>query len=440
MEPEKKIQIELPESSVPIKLNAVIRATEDQLTVETYTAKDFLVFQLQILKGQIADSKKITAKEKAIVKNIDRSLQFLVLKVDKLTFVKIEPEKRGVSFTYSYIKDCDYIEGEAEELLESPGYPIPYLVTSLLYPGERLKGIAPKPTVIERLQLHKQPRSLLKTVAQRIGNTTESPGVFTLPETIGASENIVKDELSKNTGALALYLMQLYQQNNNKALEISNLAPLSERLNCNNHRLKLFLLYLGGYTYPIVDKDEKTKELILTNEQLFKIEFRYSQAVANKYEVRGGEIQGVERVGTSLVNFIKDEPISRVIITPSERFIRALEGKGLGNILTVNDTFVSLILELTDIATKILTYSSSNRPSQTIAEDNLIKHLGLIKQIKTQGRPRVRATILKGLQELMDKGHIKNYNYEDSTGYYTFTYSDKYVKFKENKRGKGETL
>jgi hypothetical protein len=294
----------------------------------------------------------------------------------------------------------------------------------------------------EKERLHKQPRNLLKTVARNISNTTDEPTLFTLPQKVepgGGAIGELKDEISKNTGALAFYLIQKYQENNSKPLEINNLTPIAEVMNCNNYRLKLYLLYLGGYVYPIVDRDERTKELVLTNEQLFKIEFRYSKKTADKYSVNSrGEIQGVERIGNSLLNFIKDEPLDRVIITPSQRFIKALEGKGLGNILTVNNKFVGLILELTDIATKILSYSSSNRPYQKIKEDNLVKHLGLEKQIKTQGRPRVRATILKGLQELKDKEHIKSYSYEEATGMYSYTYSDKYVRYKETKKDKKE--
>lgn len=300
---------------------------------------------------------------------------------------------------------------------------------------------APLEDIVDRL--HKQPRSLLKTVGQSISNTTEAPTLFTLPqkaETGGAIEEL-KEEISKNTGALAFYLIQKYQENNSKPLEITNLNAIAEVMKCNNYRLKLYLLYLGGYVYPIVDKDENTKELVLTNEQLFKIEFRYNQKTADKYSYNErGEILGVERIGNNLLNFIKDEPLNRVVITPSQIFIKALEGKGLGNILTVNNKFVGLILELTDIATKILCYSSSNQPTHRIKEDNLIKHLGLTKQVKTQGRPRVRATILKGLQELKDKEHIKTYSYEDSTGIYSYLYSDKYVKYKENKRGKNPNL
>jgi hypothetical protein len=286
-------------------------------------------------------------------------------------------------------------------------------------------------------KLHKQPRSLLKTVAQNIGNTTETPNLFTIPEepkTIGALGSL-KEEISKNTGALAFLLIQKYQENSGKPLEITNLSSISDILNCNNHRLKIYLLYLGGYVYPIIDRDEKTKELVLTNEQLFKIEFRYSSKVAEKYEINSrNEIQGVSRIGNNLLNFIKDEPLDRVIIQPNDRFIKALQGKGLGNILTVNDKFVGLILELSDIATKILTYSSSNKPELTIKEENLIKHLGLEKQTKTQGKPRVRATILKGFQELKDKEHIKSYSYDPERGMYSYTYSDKYVKFKQTKK------
>jgi hypothetical protein len=290
-------------------------------------------------------------------------------------------------------------------------------------------------TVIERL--HKQPRNLLKSIAKNIGNTTESPSLYSLPmptETDqGGALDTLKSEISKTAAALSLYLIQLYQENDNKPLEISNLAPLCEQFNCNNYRLKIYLLFLGGYTYPIIDRDETTKELIITSEQMFKIEFRYSKEAADKYK-EGGDTP--ERYGTQLVNFIKDEPLKKVVIQPNERFIRGIEGRGLGNILTVSDKLIGLIQELTDIATKLLSYSSSNKPSHKIGEDNLIDHLGLKKQLKAQGRPRVRATILKGLQELKDKGHIKNYNFEEDRGLFSWSYTDKYVRFKEGKKGK----
>ena len=284
-----------------------------------------------------------------------------------------------------------------------------------------------------KIPLHKQPRNLLKTLAKGIGNSGEELTLFTMPQTEGG----IKEEISKNTGALAFYLIQLYQQNNSKPLEIpkGKLSPISRVMNCNNYRLKIYLLYLGGYNYPIIDKND-TGELIVKTDKLFDIEFVYSKKTADKYSVNNGQIQGVERIGTEILTFIKNEELDRVIITPNSRFIKALEGKGLGNILTANDKFVGLILELSDIATKILTYSSSNTPSQKIREELLVKHLGLIKQVKKQGMPRVRGTILKGLQELKDKGHIRSYSFDEATRMYSFNYTNKFVQYSEGKKGK----
>ena len=166
---------------------------------------------------------------------------------------------------------------------------------------------------------------------------------------------------------------------------------------------------------------------------MFTIEFHYGEKVAKKYHIENNEIQGAQRIGTNLMNFIKNEPVESITITPKPRFISALQGKGLGNILTVNDKFVGLILQLTDIATKILTYSSSNRQNHTIEEDNFIAHLGLQKQLINQSRPRVRETILKGLEELKTKRHIKSYSFNEITRMYKYTVSEEYVRHKEKK-------
>ena len=284
-------------------------------------------------------------------------------------------------------------------------------------------------------KLHKQPRSYLKTVGKLVGNTTDKPTLFTVPEVKDESGgNFLREVISRNTAILGNYLLQLWQQNSGgEELVISNLSPIAEMMNNSNYEIKIYLLYLGGYVYPIIDKDKDG--LTLTTEQLFKIKFRYSSKVADKYKAGN-----FTEIGSGLTKFIKDEPIDSIEITPSPLFIKALEGKGLGNVLVVNDKFVKIALSLTDIAYKIFTYSASNKPSQKIAEDNLVKHLGLEKQIKTQGRPRVRATILKGLQELQDKEHIKSYSYEDATGMFLFTYSDKYVRHQELKKGKNLNL
>jgi hypothetical protein len=279
-------------------------------------------------------------------------------------------------------------------------------------------------------KLHKQPRGFLKTMARAVGRATDEVTLFSVPQIVpGSGGSFLREVISRNTAILGNYLLQLWQQNGGGELIIDNLSPIAQMMGNSNYEIKIYLLYLGGYTYPIVDKDEAG--LTLTTEQLFKIRFRYGASVANKYPDKN-----YTEIGAGLTKFIKDEPIESIEITPSPLFIKAIEGQGLGNVLVVNDKFIKLALSLTDIAYKIFTYSASNKPRQKIAEDNLIKHLGLDKQIKTQGKPRVRATILKGFQELKDKEHIKSYSYEEATGLYIFTYSDKYVRHQELKKDK----
>lgn len=274
-------------------------------------------------------------------------------------------------------------------------------------------------------RLHKQPRNYLKTTAKLVGRATDEATLFTLPEVKpDDGGNFLRDVISRNTAILGNYLLQLWQQGGGGDLVIDNLSPIAKMMGNTNYEIKIYLLYLGGYVYPIIDKDETG--LTLTTEQLFKIQFRYSSTVAEKYKA-----ETYTEIGGGLTKFIKDEPIDSITIKPSQLFIKALEGKGLGNVLVVNDKFVKMALSLSDIAYKIFTYSASNKPYQKIAESNLVKHLGLDRQIKKQGKPRVRATILKGLKELKDKEHIKDYSYNEATGMYVFTYSDRYIRHKE---------
>jgi hypothetical protein len=311
-------------------------------------------------------------------------------------------------------------------------------ITDSSYPGGVLPGVLDSPDYspittkveggAEVDKLHKQPRGYLKTTAKIVGKATEEPTLFSLPE-IKTEEGIglLREVISRNTAILGNYLLQLWQQNGGDKLVINNLSPISEIMGNSNFEIKIYLLYLGGYVYPIVDTDKDG--LTLSMEQLFKVQFKYSNTVKNKYQ--NSEFN---EIGTGLTKFIKDEPFESITIEPSKIFIENIKGKGLGNILVVNDKFIKLALSLTDIAYKILTYSVSMKPSIKIAESNLTKHLGLEKQIKTQGKPRVRATILKGLQELQDKEHIKSYSYEEATAMYSFSYSNKYVRHSESKK------
>jgi hypothetical protein len=115
--------------------NSVVKVKENEATVESFSAKDFIYWQLQIMRLQITgESKKVSPKVKANIQLIDRSIVFVNEKIDTLSIYKVEPDKKGIQYNYSYLKGSNYIEGENDELLLTKGYPIPYIVTMLLYP------------------------------------------------------------------------------------------------------------------------------------------------------------------------------------------------------------------------------------------------------------------------------------------------------------------
>ena len=295
----------------------------------------------------------------------------------------------------------------------------------LISPATTLQQIeSPPPAEIDTL--HKQPRSYLKTSAKLVGKATGEITLFSLPEALTEPTGHLRSVISKNTAILGNLLFKLWQESKEEELIITNLSPIADRMKVNNYEIKIYLLYLGGYVYPIIDKDD-SGGLTLSMEQLFKIKFKYSPEIGKKYP----DENSIPKIGIGLLtSFIKDEPVDRIVIKPNELFIKALEGKGLGNVF-VTDKFILEALSLTDIGYKILSYSASNKPKQKIAEGNLIKHLGMEEKVKTQGKPRIRTTILKGLQELQDKELIDSFHFIEAKEMYEFVYSGKIIKHKE---------
>jgi hypothetical protein len=229
--------------------------------------------------------------------------------------------------------------------------------------------------------------------------------------------------MSKKTAVLGNYLLQLWQKEKNLIggkLRITNLAPIVRYLGTSHSELKIYLLYLGGYTYPMVTNDEDGG-ITLSQEQLFRIEFKYSRETAGKYK---------KEIGTTLLAFLRDAPVQYVDITPNIALLDGMKGKGLGNVL-VSDNYIKLALDISDLAYKILSYTASNRPSQRIGEDKLIEKLNLQEQQKKRGTPWMRQQISKGFTELQEKRHIKKWNFDEAEQIYSFTYTNEIVKHQD---------
>ena len=127
----------------------------------------------------------------------------------------------------------------------------------------KFKRILPKP--VEEDKLHKQPLGYLKTVGKYVGKATDETTLFSLPEIKQDSGgSLPREIISRHTAILGNYLFQLFQQRGGEELVINNLSELSEFMGTNNHEVKIYLLYLGGYVYPITERDERSGELTLT--------------------------------------------------------------------------------------------------------------------------------------------------------------------------------
>jgi len=350
---------------------------------------------------------------KAIDNAIDQALELIVNTPPDLPLKELG-EQSVVSTTLDLEKLQEAFKRDVQPLLG---------VSSVVIPNTPVIG--PELTKNEAEKLHKQPRGYLKAMGKIVGRDTSAPSLFNMPDLEEPDKaNDLKEVISKKTAILGNLLFKLWQEKGSGPLRIENLNSVSEQMETTNEELKLCLLYLGGWVYPIIDTDEEG--LTVTQEQLFYIQFRYSKKVRERYD--RGEYK---RIGTSRASFFKGEPVEYVEVTPSPLFLKALEGKGLGNVL-VTDRFIKEALNLSDIAYKIYCYSSSNKPIWRRAEDILIKDLGLTKQLKTQGRPRLRKAIQEGLKELIEIGHFESWEFIEDRSIYSWRGGSKLVRHKDN--------
>ena len=272
---------------------------------------------------------------------------------------------------------------------------------------------------------------LLKTFSLLTGRDTQV-SLFEKPR-FEERINPYKESIARNTAIVGNYLIKLWQQENkNGECTIDNLTKVAEELNMIPQDLKTYLVYLGGYQYPVITtKDKITKggkmQRILSTytTNIFTIKFN-SKLKKNETE---DSFNKDLRVGTRYLSFIKNRDIDTVEVEPNPALRDDLQGKRLGNILTSDDFFV-FALGLTDMAYKLFTFSGSNEPVKKIGLDKLIDSLGLEEQTKKQGKPRILRTIKKALNELKTKGHFIKWEYQEDKEMFDWEYSNKIFKHK----------
>jgi hypothetical protein len=86
------------------------------------------------------------------------------------------------------------------------------------------------------------------------------------------------------------------------------------------------------------------------------------------------------------------------------------------------------------MAYKLLCFTGSNRPKGHYKFDTLIRprFLNLERQLKKQHKARVLESIIKGGTELVDKGHLKIWGYDEGKDLFFWEYTDKVIKHPES--------
>lgn len=267
-------------------------------------------------------------------------------------------------------------------------------------------------------KVYRAPRGYARTVAQIVKREREQPSLFNASGLLSLEETH-RTAITRNAAALGTYLFQLLKSEE-ETITVRNLTALAEKFNTTNSEIKLYLLALGGFTYPIVGLENGGFSISI--EQLFKIKIVYSKKTLDRYH--SGELT---RAGTNLLQILVNEAPSEIQITPNRMFLEGLTGKGQGYTLLVQDKYTKLSLQLTDLGYKLQEYSSTQRRSHSIKEPGLISALSLAAQVKQQGAPRIRATIHKALEELKTHGYFTEYSYEEETGLYKWVCSGEYI-------------
>jgi hypothetical protein len=267
-------------------------------------------------------------------------------------------------------------------------------------------------------KVYKSPRAYARTVAKIVKREREQPSLFNASGLLSLEETH-RTAITRNAAILGTYLFQLLK-NEEETIPVRNLTALAELFNTTNSEIKLYLLALGGFTYPVVTLEEDS--LNLSVEQLFKIQIRYGKKTLDRY--KRGELT---EAGTNLLKILVNEAPSEILITPNRNFLISRTGKGQGYTLLKQDKYVKLSLQLTDLAYKLQEYSSTQSRSHKLKEPGLITALGIEAQVKKQGAPYMRGKVHEALEELKTHGYLTEYSYDKETSLYKWIVSGEYI-------------
>jgi len=309
------------------------------------------------------------------------------------------------------------------------------LVKAVIPPAPPLPEVDTEP----KEKLHKQPRGYLKTTASNVGRDKENMSLFS-QQTYDDKLQPIRETITKNTSITGQYLIALWQKNKDDrgVYKITNLSEVARPLNVSPQELKNYLIYLGGYTYPVMTRQPlpngKT-QISISNSLLFSVRWNFIEDT-KKYN-------NDQKVGTRLSYYLKEVPVQSVEIIPNQSFIDEIEGRGLGNILATEE-LIPLMLNLSDMAYKLFCLSGSNKTNVKIGFKNLVskRYLNLERVLKGvydskgrqikkgRGKPYTLVKIKEGLTELKERGQIERWSYDIKGDMFSWTCTNNIYKHK----------
>jgi len=299
--------------------------------------KGFRTFRLKLSEGTVTDSK--TGKQK-------RAWGSLIIEFRPLQIISQNGIARypiGVELEFKGCKPVRWTPKDKEEfwsfllkgiadIISEKDVTVKTLSADKTWISLSVSQPLPEPIITTiKEALHRQPRGYLKTMASLVGRDTQQPSLFDLPAL--KSEDIpdikdVKEAISKDTAITGNYLIELWQKKKNEAgiLVIDNLTEVAEHLSMTAQRLKLYLIYLGGYQYPVIKLERQAKDkniLTISHAKLCEIEF--------KFDLKDHEVENVEnlKIGTRYLYFMRNTPVKTITFKPSETTREEIEaGRG----------------------------------------------------------------------------------------------------------------
>jgi len=356
-------------------------------------------------------------EEKKALEDADKLLRLV-----KKTFPydKLNEDEKEILYKFQALKE-DEKQEQADETVDKVIDVFDRLIELYKDEVEEAKELSEyEEEEIEKVKTGITSKTYLRTQASAVGRDRSVPSLWTAENKY--LENVIRKAIPKVPSVVGLYMIELWvKAEENGELDkkefyiITNLSEISKELGIPKHTLKVDLLYLGAFRYPVIRRIAE-KHTGVSFEDIFKVEFEYNLSEDEVYK-RMNDPQ-YKTWGTRLSKFIENTPIKEIKIKPSE-FIKNEIKKNpeIGYIgkRVISDKLRPFAKDLNDFEYKLLCLIGAFKKKSNIHFNKLKKqkYLNLEADIKKQGMGTVKKKIKDIMKKFKEEGIIEdNWTFE----------------------------